>query len=79
MLELSVIICSHNPRASYLRRVLEGLRQQTLPRESWELLLVDNASKALLASAFDISWHPNGRHILEQELGLAPARQAGHA
>jgi glycosyltransferase involved in cell wall biosynthesis len=77
MLELSVIICSHNPRAPYLRRVLDALREQTLPRENWELLLVDNASRAPLASAVDISWHPHGRHILENELGLAPARRRG--
>jgi glycosyltransferase involved in cell wall biosynthesis len=75
MLELSVIICSHNPRAPYLRRVLDALREQTLPRESWELLLVDNASRNPLATSVDIAWHPNGRHILETELGLAPARR----
>jgi glycosyltransferase involved in cell wall biosynthesis len=77
MLELSVIICSHNPRAPYLRRVLEALRGQTLPRDRWQLLVIDNASREPLVSAFDISWHPNGRHILEQELGLAPARRRG--
>jgi glycosyltransferase involved in cell wall biosynthesis len=77
MLELSVIICSHNPRAPYLRRVLDALREQTLPRESWELLLVDNASRDPLATSVDLDWHPNGRHILETELGLSPARRRG--
>lgn len=77
MPELSVIICSHNPRAPYLRRVLDALREQTLPRESWELLLVDNASRDPLATSIDLDWHPNGRHILETELGLAPARRRG--
>ena len=76
-LELSVIICSHNPRAPYLRRVLEALREQTLAPEHWELLLVDNASREPLASAYDLSWHPNGRHLVESELGLAPARRRG--
>jgi glycosyltransferase involved in cell wall biosynthesis len=75
MLALSVIICSHNPRAHHLWRVLDALRAQTLAREHWELLLIDNASKQPLASTFDI--YPNGRHIVEQELGLAAARRRG--
>ena len=77
MIKISVIICSHNPRADYLRRVLEALRNQSLPKSQWELLLIDNASKERLDSAWDISWHPNARHIFEGELGLAHARQRG--
>ena len=50
---------------------------QTLLKDRWELLLVDNASKPALASSIDISWHPNGRHIAEGEIGLAPARRRG--
>jgi glycosyltransferase involved in cell wall biosynthesis len=75
--DISVIICSHNPRADYLRRVLEALRFQTLPLDQWELLLVDNASRELLELHWDISWHPHGRQIREDELGLAAARQRG--
>lgn len=41
---ISVVIPTHNPRTDYLVRVIEGLRGQTLPREKWELLVVDNAS-----------------------------------
>jgi glycosyltransferase involved in cell wall biosynthesis len=77
MLELSVIICAHNPRPHYLRRVLEALRVQTLPKQKWELLLIDNLSSVPLKSNWDLSWHPGGRHILESELGLSPARQRG--
>jgi len=76
-LELSVIICTHNPRPDYLRRVLEALRTQTLPVDQWELIVVDNASEHSVASRFDISWHPRGRHAREDELGLAYARQRG--
>ncbi|MGA2852681.1 MAG: glycosyltransferase, partial [Verrucomicrobiota bacterium] len=54
MLEISIIICTHNPREDYLRRVLEALRAQTLPARDWELLLVDNASEKPLASRFDL-------------------------
>jgi len=77
MLELSVIICAHNPRPHYLRRVLEALRSQTLPKQQWELLLIDNSSSDPLMAGCDLSWHPNGRHILEIELGLSASRQRG--
>jgi glycosyltransferase involved in cell wall biosynthesis len=74
---LSVIICTHNPRHDYLRPVLDGLGRQTLPLNQWELLLVDNASKENLAERFDLSWHPHAHQIREHELGLTPARLRG--
>jgi glycosyltransferase involved in cell wall biosynthesis len=77
MVELSLLICAHNPRPHYLRRVLDSLRAQTLPKEQWELLLIDNLSTPPLNSNWDLSWHPNARHTLESELGLSPARQRG--
>ena len=77
MPNLSVIICTHNPRPDFLRRVLEGLKAQTLPKERWELLLIDNGSKDPLAMKWDLSWHPLGRAIREDELGLTPARLRG--
>ena len=43
------------------------------------VLFIDNASEPALASRWDISWHPNARHIRENELGLAAARQRGMA
>jgi len=48
-MRLSVIICTHNPREDYLRRTLEAFEKQTLPRDQWELQLVDNASNEALA------------------------------
>ena len=76
MPEISVIICTHNPKRDYLQRTLDALRAQTLLKDRWELLLVDNASEPPLDSAL-ISWHPNARCIVENELGLAPARRRG--
>jgi glycosyltransferase involved in cell wall biosynthesis len=76
-MHLSVIICTHNPREDYLRRTLEALRQQTLPKDQWELLLIDNASKEALAGRWNLSWHSFARHIREEELGLTPARLRG--
>jgi glycosyltransferase involved in cell wall biosynthesis len=77
MIKASVIICSHDPRPAFLQRALGGLQSQTLPREQWELLLIDNASKISLAENFDLSWHAQGRHVRENELGLTHARLRG--
>src|SRR5262249_12474094 len=77
MSQLSVILCAHNPRSDYLNRVLQALRKQTLPYEEWELLLIDNASSQALAGAFDVTWHPQGRHLREDNLGLTSARLRG--
>lgn len=77
MTRLSVIICTHNPLADYLRRVLEALAAQTLPLTQWELLLIDNASDSALAPRCDLSWHPRARMVREDTLGLTPARLRG--
>ena len=77
MPEISVILCAHNPRPKFLQRTLDALGQQTLPKDDWELLLVDNASQEPLAGKFDLSWHAHARHVREEELGLTPARLRG--
>jgi glycosyltransferase involved in cell wall biosynthesis len=74
---ISVIICTHNPRADFLTRTLAALREQTLSLKHWELLVVDNASSIPVAPQFDISWHSSGRHILEPAMGLTTARLRG--
>jgi len=74
---LSVIICTHNPRPDYLRRTLAALQAQSLPAAQWELLLIDNASDRALAGDWDLAWHPRARHVSERELGLTPARLRG--
>src|SRR6516165_192088 len=77
MPELSIIICTHNPRQDYLSRTLEALRAQTLPMAEWELLVVDNASHSPVAASSSLTWHPNARHVREEVLGLTPARLRG--
>jgi glycosyltransferase involved in cell wall biosynthesis len=57
--------------------VLEALKAQTVPKDRWELLLVDNGSKEPLANRWDLSWHREARHVREEELGLTPARLRG--
>lgn len=73
----TVIICTHNPRHDYLQRALGALRKQSLGHCQWELIIVDNASEAPVETWLDISWHPRGRLVREQELGLTPARLKG--
>jgi glycosyltransferase involved in cell wall biosynthesis len=76
-MKLSVIICTHNPRADFLNRTLESLKNQIIDQSLWEFLLIDNASKDSLSCSWDLSWHPNSRHIRENEIGLTPARLRG--
>lgn len=77
MYKISVIVCTHNPRREYLQRTLNALQNQTLDTSEWEFLLVDNASESQLCSEWGIDWHPKGRHIREEELGLTAARIRG--
>lgn len=72
--DLSAVVCTHNPRDDHLRRTLSGLRRQTLDDDQWELLIVDNASDTSLADEIDVSWHPNGRIVREDRVGLTYAR-----
>jgi len=76
---ISVIIATHNPAMEPLVRVLAALRVQTLPLWQWELIVVDNCSRPLLRDRIDLSWHPAGRVIREDRLGLTVARLAGFA
>jgi glycosyltransferase involved in cell wall biosynthesis len=71
---ISVAICTHNPRADYLPRVLTALRAQTLPVTDWEFIIIDNASKPPVASTYTLDWHPKARIVIETELGIASAR-----
>jgi hypothetical protein len=54
-----------------------ALRDQTLSRDRWELIIVDNASSPEHVPTPDLSWHPAARVIREGSLGLTPARLAG--
>jgi GT2 family glycosyltransferase len=74
---LSVVICTHNPRVDYFEQCLEALSKQTLSKDSWELLVVDNASESALPGGFDFSWHHDARVVREEKLGLTPARLRG--
>jgi len=76
---LSVIICTYNPRRDYLERTLAGLRAQTQPGDTWELILVDNNSSPPLAAWVDLSGFGRARIVGESEQGFTPALVRGLA
>lgn len=74
---ISVITCTHDPREDYLEQVLAALKAQTLDRERWEYIVVDNASASPLEKSLSLSWHPRARCVREDRLGLTHARLRG--
>lgn len=76
-LPLSVVICTHNPRRDYFARCLTALERQSLPKDQWELIVVDNASDPDKAPPSALPWHPCVRFVSEPKLGLTPARLRG--
>jgi len=62
---------------AFLERVMGSLREQTLPVSEWEFIAVDNASEQPLEARLNIGWHPLGRVVVENELGLAQAKLRG--
>ncbi|MEQ1862042.1 MAG: glycosyltransferase [Chthoniobacteraceae bacterium] len=71
--ELSVVLCTHNPRADYLRRTLDSIAAQTLDRALWEFVVIDNAS----SPALDADGPPQRRVVREETPGLVHARLRG--
>jgi glycosyltransferase involved in cell wall biosynthesis len=78
---LSAVICTYNPRADFLADTLASLRNQRplAEGETWELLIIDNASDVPLKGSIDLSWHPQARVIREDRLGLTHARHRSFA
>lgn len=76
--KITAIVTTHN-RVDYLRKALQGLVQQTLPRDSFEILVVDNASTDATRKAVqeEFSELTNLRYVFEPTLGLSHARNTG--
>jgi glycosyltransferase involved in cell wall biosynthesis len=74
---ISVLMTTHNPHPGRLGRTLQGLFEQTLPPERWELVIVDNASDPpVQASALGLDRLSSCNLIQETRLGIAFGRQA---
>jgi glycosyltransferase involved in cell wall biosynthesis len=74
---LSVVVCTLN-QANYLRIALASLNEQTLPREDYEVIVVDNGStdstKQTVAS---FPGFENLRYLYDPVPGLSHARNLG--
>jgi len=78
MVEISVIICTHN-RQSYLLKALGSLERQSLAREIFEIIVVDNASNDNTAAIVKewLKTFANIKYVYESRLGLSIARNTG--
>jgi glycosyltransferase involved in cell wall biosynthesis len=77
-MQLSVVICTHQPKPAILARTLAGLNAQTLASGNWETLLIDNASQPAIEATELALRTPDNLHIVtEPTLGLTHARKAG--
>ncbi len=73
---ISVVICTRNPRWAVFARVLGYLAAQTLPRDRWEAIVIDNDSEPPLnvEAAVQLT---NLRAVVEPAVGLTRARIRG--
>lgn len=76
-MKISVVLCAYNPDISYLTRVIDSLKKQTLDQNQWEFILIDNKSTPALADPIYVEWHSFGRIIRENKPGLIHARVRG--
>lgn len=75
---ISAIICTHN-RPEYLRKSLKSLINQNFPKESYEIIVVDNASAPDTENLIEeFPRNQNLRYIYEPILGLSQARNTGY-
>ncbi|MEL6864687.1 MAG: glycosyltransferase family A protein [Bacteroidota bacterium] len=77
---LSVIICSYN-RDQFIGEALDSLTRQQLPKEQFEILIINNNSTDRTAEISQdfVKAHPelNARYFLETNQGLSFARNRG--
>jgi glycosyltransferase involved in cell wall biosynthesis len=78
VIKISAIICTFK-RPDYLRHALRSLCEQSLPRDLYEIIVVDNAVEAEAEQVVKEFDHGcvNLRYMTEEEVGLNRARNAG--
>lgn len=80
MVRLSIVIATYN-RSAMLMQTLQSVIEQTLPREEWECVVVNNNSTDSTAADFDAfaARYPDYhlRMVLETNQGLSYARNRG--
>jgi glucosyl-dolichyl phosphate glucuronosyltransferase len=76
-MDLTVCICTRD-RPRYVRDCLDGLRSQTVSRDSFTILLVDSASSpAAAVELADLAAEHDARLIRLEQMGISLARNAG--
>jgi len=75
---ISAIVCSRN-RAKYLNEAINSLIDQTLPKEFYEILVVDNNSDDNTKEVVfgKIGFVQNLRYLCEETIGISFARNKG--
>lgn len=80
MIRLSIVIATYN-RSTMLMQTLQSIVEQTLPRQQWECVVVNNNSSDSTAADFEAfaARYPdyNLRMVLETNQGLSYARNRG--
>ena len=74
MIKVSVIIPFYNSQR-YIKNCIEGILQQSYPREQYEILMIDNNSTD--ASAETVRQYPGIRLLSESKQGAYAARNRG--
>lgn len=70
---ISVAVCTRDPQA--IAHTLLSLRQQSLARDAYEVLVIDNGSAAATAAALATASEAHGfRYVCEAQAGLSRAR-----
>jgi glycosyltransferase involved in cell wall biosynthesis len=72
--KITVTICAFNPKPHIFSKVLESLRNQTLEKNYWELIIIDNNSNTPIETWVDLTWHPAAVIVIEKTQGLIHAR-----
>jgi glycosyltransferase involved in cell wall biosynthesis len=76
-LSVSAVICTHN-RAGYLTKAIHSLVHQSMPRDKYEIIIVDNCSSDDTKEVVQqFREQANIRYVYESTLGLSYARNAG--
>ncbi len=76
-MRFSVVTCLYRPDQKTFVRVLESVERQSLSRDQWEYIVVDNELAPGERPWLDLRWHPNGKVVAETQPGLAHARRRG--
>lgn len=75
---VSAVVCTYN-RLDCLRKAIQSLVAQTLPKDQYEIIIVDNGSTDNTKQVVlqDYSYVPNLRYLYEPIIGVSMARNTG--